>query len=811
MRSFFLLQILLMGLEIAAQQPGRIRGTVSAAPGSSLSPLQGATVALLPANDTVAIQSTTVGREGMYTLEGVQPGTYKIMITAVGYKKAVSAPLVCHGGETVAPPLLMTPLAGTMGAVTVTARRPPVEHKLDRTIVNVDASITNGGTNILEVLEKSPGIIVDKDGGISMKGKEGVLVMIDGRPTQLGGTDLVQLLQQMPSSQVDQVELMTNPPARYDAAGNAGIINIKTKKNTALGYNGSFSLGFMQGRYPKTTASANLNYRVGKVNIYANGGHSFRRQFETLNIDRRLRETGSGDILNYFEQEAHKITQGYGLNGKLGMDYFLNTKTTLGFSLTAARSENDHDNHSISHIATATKEPQSRTEATVAERSTWDNFGGNINFRKVLGTGGRELTADADYIRYRSGNTQLMINRYFDAAGGSQQQPDTLQGALPQEIAVRSARIDYLHPFKKEARFEAGIKASLVETDNNARYDSLLRGSIVPDLRRSNHFVYGENVYAAYVNLSMPLSKKWSAQGGLRMEHTVSEGRQVTSHTAFSNRYTQLFPTAYLQYRASEKHSFVLNYGRRIRRPNYESLNPFVRFIDRYTYHEGNPTLQPQSSDNIELTHSFKNFLTTTINYSYTTNIIQTVMEQEGEETYVRQANLASLRQWGISFSSNVPVMKWWTSNTYVNIFNNRFSGEVVQTPITISATRLMLTTTQQFRLLKELSAELSIGYRTAGLEGVARIRPVAMAAAGLSHPLFKGKGTIRLNVRDMFQSLNFRVDARYAHVDASFRQVRDSRMAALSFSYRFSKGKLNPQRKKQGSAGEEQERIGMD
>jgi hypothetical protein len=367
-----------------------------------------------------------------------------------------------------------------------------------------------------------------------------------------------------------------------------------------------------------------------------------------------------------------------------------------------------------------------------------------------------------------------------------------------------------VHPITKTSKFEAGVKSSIVRTDNNANYDSIQFGNVIRDINRSNHFIYEENINAAYANMSTSFSKKWTAQLGLRLENTNAKGRQLTTGQNFDRHYTQLFPTAYFQYKANDKNTFGVNYGRRVRRPDYGSLNPFIRFMDRYSYQQGNPNLKPQLSDNLELSHSFKNAITTTLNYTSTTDIIEGVIEQRGQEAYQTQSNIASLKQVGISINANNQVTKAWMSSVSINGFHNIYKGVINNAPISLSATSVILNTTQQFKLTKTLSAEINGRVRSPWLEGVAKAKAIAMMGAGLSKQVMKNKGTVRLTVRDIFFSQRFRADARYGNVDFQVQDMNDSRVVALGFTYRFSKGKKISQTKRTaGSANEEQERIG--
>lgn len=403
-----------------------------------------------------------------------------------------------------------------------------------------------------------------------------------------------------------------------------------------------------------------------------------------------------------------------------------------------------------------------------------------------------------------------MVNAYFNAGGIPTIKADTLLGNLPQDINIYSAKMDYLHPLKNGAKFEAGVKTSFVRTDNNAVYDSINYGVRVRDIGRSNHFIYEENVNAAYVNFSRPISKKVFGQLGLRVENTNTKGKQITTNQQFERNYTQLFPTAFVQYKINDKHTLGLNYGRRIERPDYEDLNPFILFLDRYTFQQGNPNLKPQFAHNVELTHTFKGFLNTTLNYTNTTDIINDVLEQDANknETVIRKQNIARQRQYGISVSAGGQVTKWWTGNVYANVFNNLFKGVVNGDNVEIGATAAQFNVSNQFKFAKTWSAELGGFYTTGGADGVFRIRDFGMLNMGISKQILKGKGTIRLNVRDMLYTQKIRGDIRYSNIDASFQQRRDSRQVAVGFTYRFNKGKVNAQKRKTGGASEEQNRV---
>lgn len=812
MRQFFSLFTIftLVSLVGQAQKSGRVSGSII---DGSQKTIESATITLMRLKDSSTVKFAVASREGRFSFDGIAEGTYLVAVTAVAHQKALSPAfeLTAEKSDVQLAVIELVPVQKAMGSVTVVARKPLVEQKIDRTVVNVEASVTNVGSTALEVLEKSPGISVDKEGNISLKGKAGVMVLVDGRPTQLGGADLANLLRSMNANQLDQIEIMTNPPARFDAAGNAGVINIKTKKNKLVGYNGSLNVSYGQGILPKVNEGLNLNYRQGKWNVFTNLSHAYRENKQYLNIQRNFVNESTKDVVSKFDQEARMMNSRKSYNGKIGADYFASKNTTVGLVLSGFTSPSTFQNKNLTNILDQNNVLTRQTRALSLQDESWKSYGTNFNFRQVLDTTGKELTADLDFVTYDANNNQSLSNYYFNAKGESIEKGDTLYGRLPQQIDIYSGRIDYTMPIKGGARFEAGLKTSFVKTDNNAIYDTLNNGVVVRDRNRSNHFLYEENINAAYVNLSGSLSKKWSGQLGLRLENTVAKGNQVTTRETFDRNYTQLFPTAFLQYAADTKNSFGLNYGRRIRRPNYESLNPFIEFLDRYTFQQGNPNLKPQFSHNIELSHTYKGFLTTTVNYTQTNDIIQQVIEQNEatSETFVKQANIASQRQFGLAISANKPINKWWTNSIYVNIFHNRFEGVVNNTPVTVDAASLMLNGSQQFKLNKTLTAELSGWFRTAGVEGVIRAGQMGGLNAGFSQQIMKDKGTLRLHVRDIFYTQQFQGRAKYANVDASFQERSDSRVVTLGFTYRFSKGKAGNVKRRSSSANDEQNRVG--
>lgn len=812
-----IIQILLFAFPITITAAASAQSAANAVSGKLMGnqhPVEAATVQLLKTKDSSLVKTTLSDKAGNYVFAAVPAGNYLLCLEALGYKKQYTrAFTTTRAGQAYQVPLTQLVTDGAiLDGVTVSGKKALIEQKLDKTIVNVDASPTNAGLSALDVLEKSPGITVDKDGNISLKGKAGVLILLDGKPTYLSGTDLTNILKNMPSSNLEQLEIMTNPPARYDAAGNAGVINIRTKKAKTTGFNGSITLGGGMGIYPKTNNSVNMNYRTGKVNVFGSYSHYWNRNLQDLRINRNFRDQGTDEIVSVFTQQTNMIKNSHNHNFKAGIDYNVTNKTTIGVVVNGFFNPRVNTNNNVTKIAKPDGIIDSITVADNTYKNHFNNLGANLNLRHLFDSTGKEFSADIDYVQYTSADNQFFRNTFYNSGWHKTRADEVMKGLLPSDIHIYSAKADYTHPMKGNAKLETGFKSSYVQTDNDAQYAVLdnTTSEWNADQGRSNHFIYKENINAAYANFSRPLSKKWSAQLGLRVENTNAKGRQLTTGETFDRHYTQLFPTAFIGYTPNDKNQLALSYGRRIQRPDYEAMNPFYYFLDKYTYQKGNPNLRPQFSHNIELNHTWKGFLTTSIGYSKTTDIIMDVLEQIDSitTTYQTKSNIASTNTFTASVSANLPVTKWWRANIYVQANHNRFSGVLNNGYLEVNGNAFMTNISNQFQLSKTWNMELSGFYRGTTIEGVIVSRPMGALNFAVSKQVLNKKGTLRLNVRDFLNVQAYRGYSKYQNVDLSIYNQWDNRVVNISFTYRFSKGQAGTQQRKRGGAGDEQNRV---
>lgn len=693
-----------------------------------------------------------------------------------------------------------------LDAVVVTSRKPPFERKADKMIVNVEANITNSGASAMEVLEKTPGVSVDKDGNISMAGKNGVMVLMDGKRTFMTAADLADYLRNVPASSLDKLEVMTNPSSKYDAAGNSGIINIITKKQKQKGFNGSLSTSTGMAQYLFNNNSLNLNYRKNKLNLFANLSGNARKSIDELQLSRTFfKPDGTPEV--HFDQKSENTRQRYGLNGKVGFDYIASPQTTFGMVFTGFYSPGKINSVNTSYLKNHANVLDSTVVSTNYEERTWKNAGVNLHVVHQFDSArsGKEISADLDYYRYNRLQDQEFLNENFDL-NGVKSGSKLLQGHLPSDIEIISAKTDYTQKIFKKYKLEAGLKYSQVRTENVAGYFDVINNIPVQNDDITNSFDYEESIGAAYLNMSTSFGK-WSLQAGLRAEHTRYKGFQYDNalqpDSSFTNDYTSLFPTFYASHKLNAKHNFTLSYGRRINRPDYADLNPFRFFIDQYTYAGGNPFLRPMYTNVLEAGHSFKNVLHSRVSYSKTNQLITQTFETDGFAAFVRPGNYGTQEVVNLNVTYQFKPKAWFNSTIYTEATHNIFDGRVGGKDFKQEGTTYLLHLNNQFIMKKGWSAELSGFYRTRGWEGQVEVRPVHMLNAGVQKKVLKDKGTLKLALNNLLQYQVYTGTIYLNNAEAKFRNNQFSRSAAVTFTYRFGKPLKGTPVRKQGSSEE--------
>ncbi|HEX6333931.1 MAG TPA: TonB-dependent receptor [Flavisolibacter sp.] len=810
MRTACLLFLVLTSLPVVAQNLGSITGRVT---DSLQRPLEGATVLLVTGEKELPVKSALSDETGGFVFEKIPPGSYKLIVSMTGFMKTAVVTVILDGEKTSADAGIVTllPQAKSLQGVTVVAERPPVERKIDRTVVNADQMMSAAGSTALDLLERSPGVSVDNNGVISLQGRNGVAIFIDDKPTYLSGTDLENYLRSLPSSSIDQIELMTNPPAKYDAAGGAGVINIRLKRTKVKGFNGSLNAAYTQGKYPKTNNSFNFNYRSGKFNTFGTLTQNYFTNFADLTINRHFKKPDGSR--NYdFLQRTYIVPSGLAFSAKLGVDYYANEKNTFGIILSGVTRKGQRDNENTSRIVNANYQLDSTIVADNTQNFSFRNAGVNLNFRRRISKNGPEFSVDADYIRYSTGNEQD-FNNYTYLADNSLSQRDRLTGDLPAGIDIYSLKTDYTHPLKKGWKVDAGAKTSQTRTDNVADYFSTVNNVTKPDYDKTNHFIYKEIIHAAYINGSHE-GKRWSMQVGLRGENTVSDGRQlgnaVRPDSAFKRSYASLFPTAYLSYKldTAGRHTLTLDYGRRINRPFYQDLNPFIAPLDKFTYYVGNPFLLPAYTHNIQLSYNFRSRLTVGFRYSSTLNNTNETIEIVNGTYYSRPGNIGKIRNFGGSLQGDLPLNKWLNFGFYTEVTHIHSRTDFYTGFLNTRGTYWFVQPTLRFTFEKGWTAQLDGYYQTDVTSNQFILLERGRFNAGVSKKLSSAL-TVRTTVNDIFYTnINRGIINNLANTEANWRNANDTRTVTLAIAWRFGKAIADLRKHNQNSAQQEQSRV---
>jgi hypothetical protein len=794
MRLLFSLLLTITANVIQAQQ------IIGVAKDETGSPLTGTTVSLHRASDSAVVKLAVSKENGTYRFSEIKEGDYRVSASHIGYKTSFSGVFTLSGTDVIAPELKLSKQLGSLGNVTVVAAKPIVEVKADKTILNVEGTINAVGSNALELLRKSPGVMLDKDENISLAGKNGVQVYIDGRPNPLAGTDLATYLKTLQSSQIESIELITNPSAKYDAAGNAGIINIRLKKNKSLGTNGSVNTGWNIGTYAKYNAGGSLNYRNKKINIFTTYNFNYGLNQNSMTINRTLLDS-------LFDQQGSFRMVGNSHNFKAGVDYFIDKKNTIGVIVNGTLADPTISNYSRTIISNTSTGIVNRI--LIADNSSEmkrHNTNVNLNY-SYTDPKGTSLTVNADHGYYNLGNDQYQPNYYYDPTGQIKLSSTIYRMFSPADINISSLKADYETPFKK-GKLGIGGKSAWVETDNNfQRYNVYTTGEEL-DKDRSNHFVYRENINAGYINYNRQY-KKFMIQAGLRVENTVSKGvstglkpgggSYATNVSSFERRYTDLFPSAAITFNKNPIKQWSLSYSRRIDRPAYQDLNPFEFKLDEYTFQKGNINLRPQYTNSFGLTHTYKYKLNTTLNYSHVKDMFtQLIDTAEKSKAFVSKKNLATqdITSLSISYPFQYKSYSLFTSlSTNYSKYHADF-GDARK--VDLDAFGLNFFAQNSLKFAKTWTAELSGFYNAPTIyAGSFKGRSLYSVDAGLQKQILKGKATIKASVSDIFHTMRFRAVSDFAGQTTRFSSRWESRQFKLNINLRFGNNGVKPARQR--------------
>lgn len=793
-------------------QSATVRGEVLDTNGK---PVAFATIALMNAADSTLAKAGATTDAGHFELATTNAGLYQLSVSAVGMARRITPAFSVSAGQTVViEPIILLTAATDLSAVTVIARKPLIEVLPDKLVFNVESSLNATGSNALELLQKSPGVVIDRDDNVLLQGSSGVRVYINGKPSPLAARELAAYLRSLQSADIEAIEIITQPSARYDAAGGAGIINIRLKKaHTAdLGTSGSMSLGLAQGRfYPKFNGSLSVNHRTKRINTFASYSQRTARDWSFINLYREQ----SGQ---FFDQQSQIRANTGSHNVRAGADVFLDSRHTLGILLNANLNQYTSATQGRTPIGII---GQPATQLLIANNqgsSARQNGTANVNYR-FADTTGHVFTADADYGQYTSDGSQYQPNQYTNSAQTVVLSERNYRMNTATTIRIATLKADYEQRLWR-GTLSAGLKLSNVQTDNDFRFFDVLTDSrdlLNPD--RSNRFVYTERINAGYLNHSRTIGK-WNYQAGLRAEHTQSDGNltgatnQPDAHV--QRQYLNLFPSAGLTWQRNANNSFGLTYSKRIDRPTYTDLNPFESKLDELTYQKGNAFLRPQYTDNVQLSHTHKYTLNTSLGYGYTrdyfTSITDTIAASGNERprNYISTRNLASRQTVTLSVSYPFQIAKWWS--VYANLSAYRSTNRAdlgAGRQISLTANVLSIYAQQTFTLPNGFSAEVSGFYTSPSVWGGTFLnRRFWGVDAGVQRKVLSGNGTLKLTVSDVFNVMQWRGISQFGGLYMDARGGWESRQVRLNFSYTLGNRQLKPARQRKTGSEDESGRV---
>ncbi len=752
-------------------------------------PMEFVNIVVLDWETKKIINGTVTDKDGTFSFV-ITSGTYAVKASFLGYENYESGIIKVAGGKSHTVPLINLKQDGKLlneVVVEATTKKPLIQLQSDRIVMNVENSVLSEGNTALELLEKAPGVMVDNDGNISLRGKQGVTIMINDKKTYLSQQQLTNLLKGTSSSSISAVEVITNPSAKYDAAGNAGVINIKLKKNTRYGFNGSVNANYGRGRKNRFGSGLNLNYKTGKYNFYGSYDQYYRGESETFTFERNFYTDASRQTLDKISNQYSVTDEPLKTNNfKAGLEYDLSEHTFVGFKVSGDIGSYTNNSMSENKVRSADTSLLSDALTNNHNHSKWNSMSYNGSFLHKFNSDKQEISADVDYTHSRFRDNALLATQ-FNPTPVQQAFESTRRGMTPSSTSIFVAKADYVYRVREKLSFEAGWKSSFVKSDNDVRYDTISGGNWAIDQGTTNHFIYKEQIHAGYINYKQSFGFI-DVQAGLRAEHTYAEGNQVTMQATVKRNYTQLFPSLFLKKNIGEAHTVQLSYSRRIDRPDYYDLNPFRFFRDPFIFYEGNPYLQPELTHSVEGGYSFRSKHMISFFYSTTSDVIVDAITQidNTNTTILRSENLSTRKNYGLSLTSSVKLTRWWDSSSFLNLYRNEFSGEQNETNVATGIWSYTINSQHSLKLKKGLSSEFSFQYNSRSIYSTFERKDFFVVSAGIQKKLFSDKAIVKLAVNDIFKSRRFYRTMQFNNINMKENINLDSRILNVSFTYNF-------------------------
>lgn len=738
--------------------------------------------------DSIIFKSELTNAEGQFVIE-TEKGEYLLIVKQLG-KKIYSQKLDAKQNLNLGVLQIIIP-DNQIQEVKITSKKKLIERKVDRLVFNVENSISAIGGDAIDALKITPRVKVKND-NISMIGKNNLSVMVDDKLILLSGDELINFLKSIPSDNIKNIEVISTPPAKYDAEGNSGLINIKLKKSKLNQWNAFLRSSYIQSTYPKGSFGGNFDYQKNKISLYSNLNYvnGSNAPIETNKIYYPL---------SLWSEENKRRDFQNSVNGRIGADYKASEKWSVGLQYLGSFSKPKITENSLTSIYNQTNTQINSYINTLSENLVKNNNHSlNLNSTVVFDTIGKKMNINLDYFEFKNDN-----NRIFNTLNLLSANNTNLQ-----DIENYSTKIDFEHPIKW-INLSYGGKLSFIKTQNNVDYFDTTTGIPIFDPTQSNEFNYKENIQAIYLNGTKKLNEKWETQLGIRLENTQTEGFSTTLNQKNTNNYAKLFPTFYLTYTPNETNSFSINYNKRINRPSYNRLNPFRWYNNPFSYTEGNPFLQPSFSNNIELNYTLNDNWSNSVYYSHTDNGFEqiTIVDNTDNIQKTIAQNYFKTTIIGISESYTYDKLKW-LSSTFSFDWNYSKSASLI--PITnqnLNGSNTYFSTSNDFNLNKKLLFNISYWYNFKGTSDLDKNNAYSQLDASIKYFCFDKKLQISFNVNDIL-STNRPIYTSYTNnIQIDYKNYYDVRLFRLSLVYKFGNKNINVEKKEFGNQ-EEKERT---
>ncbi|WP_333887640.1 outer membrane beta-barrel family protein [Sphingobacterium siyangense] len=767
-------------------------------------PLASATAYLMKAKTTVILKAVVTDENGEYQFSDIQAGSYYVDVKMVGYTANKSNVFDISKSDYKVPTILLNTDTRKLQEVAVEGKRPMVESKPGKLVLNVENSPLAAGNNALDIVQRAPGVSLDNNNNLQLMGQSGVSVTIDGRQTYMSGEQLVNFLKSTDGNQIKSVEVITTRAAKDDAEGAVGTINIVLKKNRMEGFNGTFNMTAGRGEKFRGNSSLSLNYKKNNTTVFGSYAYSNEKSHRKLLLDRVIQNKGEK---TYFKQRSILDEKEQNHSYRFGVEQRTSARNTLTVQFNGSNNIEYNDNDSKTNVGKSFTTLDSLLISTSQFKELFDRYSANLNNEFKIDSNGRKLTLDLDWSKFKSSKGVGYNNQYFDGQMDAITPEEIQRSRMPIGIDIYVAKLDYEQPLSKVSKLEMGAKYSNVTSDNDLTFEDFLNNSWINNEKRTNHFVYKEQIAAGYIDYNNTIGK-WGLKVGARGEYTFSDGNSLTLNKQVKRNYFKLFPNANLTYTLDENHILSLGYARKITRPNYRQLNPFDYFIDKLTFERGNPYLNPQFSNEFTLNYTLMQRYNLTLGINDVRDAIVESMGQDSvlKQTWVIRENLGKNLTAYLNLNIPITVSKIWSMNNNITGIHFNFDGMVSGHPLKRKSFLLQATSMHNLKLAKSLSANVNLRYFSPFKYNVYDMKARWDMEIGATKTFKDQRSSLKLAVSDLFNTGNQNLKTNFGDFDSSIRQYQDRRVVRLTYSYKF--GNLKNNYRKKDTSNEEKERA---